>query len=207
MAAGGAEGANQLNQSFNFIDDWWVWLSGRARLVGLVFSFLWVMGGATRQCSAKEREQTKTNHSIHNERSRANEQFKKAMNGKNCWMNCECCLLCWAGHQGNSVAAASQSKAHQFILHEDWIVGGAAERLSFLPPIKFIWLVGYGPEAPLPHNHSAAKKLPFFSATACLPLLLFFKRETSGGVGWFIKEEWDEIEEKEERLVVFGKVD
>ena len=94
------------------------------------------------------------------------------------------CVVCGAGRSQSSTFLSISSTTTVDEMKK-------SERLmeqQLLPPIEFMKLVGYGPEAPLPHKHSAAKKLPFFSATACLPLLLFFKRETSGGVVWFMNE-------------------
>ena len=69
--------------------------------------------------------------------------------------------------------------------------------------IKLSLFVGYGPEAPLPHNHSAAKKLPFFSASACLPLLLSSTKRRRAAelvdLCWWLKDkelikvEWERL--------------
>ena len=78
-------------------------------------------------------------------------------------------LICWlmkrkekqqAAHQGRSAAAASQSKAHQFILHEDWIVGWfPAERTPFFNFMK--WNCGRPPKQPTINQHNKAKTFAF----------------------------------------------
>ena len=54
---------------------------------------------------------------------------------------------------------------------------------GFPPPVKIMKCVGYGPEAPLPHNHSAAKKTFLFRYGLFAPSSFFIKEKTSGGVG------------------------
>ena len=56
-------------------------------------------------------------------------------------------------------------------------------RIEFSSAIKQIKRVGYGPEAPLPHNHSAAKKTFLFRYGLFAPSSFFIKEKTSGGVG------------------------
>ena len=58
--------------------------------------------------------------------------------------------------------------------------------------IKLFLFVGYGPEAPLPHNHSAAKKTFLFRYGLFAPSSFFIKEKTSGGVGWMKRLKWNE---------------
>ena len=57
------------------------------------------------------------------------------------------------------------------------------DTFSSSPPTNEVKLVGYGPEAPLPHNHSAAKKTFLFRYGLFAPSSFFIKEKTSGGVG------------------------